>query len=117
MGQRQLERLERRRAHLEASLRREEARDRLEKMRAAGLLPFPEAEASPRGRKGKDEMEGEEEEGVAMSVMGVEGSKAVVIAPAPIEERERWSMVKMEAGPPLNLACADVLPNLVSADY
>jgi len=119
MGRRQLERLERRRAHLEASLRREEARDRLEEMRAAGLLSFSEAEVSPRGRKGKskDEMEGEEEEGVAMSVMGLEGSKAVVIAPAPIEERERWSMVKMEARPPLNLACADVLPNLVSADY
>lgn len=116
MGQRQLERLELRRAHLEASLRREEARDRLQEMRAAGLLPFPEAESSPRGRKGKGEMEWEEE-GVALSVMGMEGSKAVVIAPAPIEDRERWSMVPMEAGPPLNLTWADALPNLVSVDY
>jgi hypothetical protein len=116
MGQRQLERLERRRAHLEDSLRREEARDRLEEMRAAGLLPFQEAESSPHGRKGKDEMEWEEE-CVALSVTGMEGSKAVVIAPAPIEDRERWRMVPLEAGPPLNIACADALPNLVSADY
>lgn len=108
LGRYQLERLERRKVHLEASLKREEARDRLKEIRAAGFLPFPEAEA---------EMKGKEDEGISLSVMGVEGSKAVVIAPAPIEESERWSMVPMQAGPPLNLTLADSLPNLVSADY
>lgn len=108
LGKRQLERLERRRVHLEASLKREEARDRLKEIRAAGFLPFLEAEA---------EVKGKEDEGISLSVMGVEGSKAVVIAPSPIEERERWGMVPMQAEPSLNLTLTHFLPNLVSADY
>lgn len=111
MGLLHLERLERRRRHLEASLRMEEARERLEELRAAGLLSPPVASAC--GSNDKEDVE----DGVAMSVMGVDGSKAVVIAPTPIQDWERWSVSKVHAGPPLNLAWPDFLPNLVAADY
>jgi hypothetical protein len=107
-AQMKLERLDRRRVYLQESLRIEEAWEVLRAARAIGQVP-----AEPREKESGVEAEPDG----GLCVTGVEGSKAVVVPPAPVQDRERWIMAKTDAEPPLNLAWQSALPNRVSKDF
>ncbi len=101
-----LERLDRRRAHLHESLRVEQAWEALRAARAAGRIPAePLLDA--------DEDSGSQDEGED----GLSGRGAVVVPPAPTQDRDRWPMARADAEPPLNLAWHDALPNQISKDF